>query len=74
MILAKASNRELQLALSKHNHEFSSADFNRWTSHAAVAVHSPLKTIENQEPKSAMLETAFRSATPTTRLYLRAMT
>ena len=54
--LAKASERELQLALSKHSHEFSSADFNRWAVQAAAAMH--LKTDEDRKPKSALPETA----------------
>ena len=56
--LAKANERELQLALSKHSHQFSSADFSNWSAEAAVV------NLGDGQPV-APLTPAVREATPT---------
>ena len=65
--LSKASEREIQLALSKHNHRFTNSDFTRWRAQAALASRGDWETFEKQEIKSTTFKTVLNStesATP----------
>lgn len=73
--LAKASERELQLALSKCDHGFSSSDFKRWAVQATLAGQDDSKTVETQEVASAAQSddlTKIRGVGPATAELLRA--
>ena len=59
--LAKASERELQLALSRQSHGFSSSDFSRWAVKAALASLGSDAPKEKQTP-AAPLKPAVSSA------------
>ena len=62
--LAKASERELQLATSKLDQKFSSSDFSLWTAQAALFNEDDLETIKKQATQSAPLDKVVSSATP----------
>ena len=63
--LAKASEREIQLALSRQDHRFTSADFSRWTAEATLVSQDDLKTSKKQEVKPATIKSVVDTTTPT---------
>ena len=62
--LAKASEREIQLALSKLDHGCSSSNFTRWTAQATLAAQGDSKSVEVSETAPVATATPVVSATP----------